>query len=515
MPKNGLQLAKPPATHAIRPGRPHPLGATPDAYGVNFAIFARHATGVELLLFDSYDNAEPTQVIPLDPGSNKSFFFWHVYVEGLCSGAHYAYRIEGPLDLSTGRRFNRNKVLIDPYARGNTRASRNRVGACGPEDNSASMRSVVIEAVYDREGDFPLNRPAPEMVIGENGAAMAYRSVWSIGLSRQLLDTKGIAQARDAGGLYQTDFLPGYRWSERSRRYRDVVRRFVNGEPGLLGAIASRIAGSADIEQAAGHLPLNSINLVARRAGLTLDGLVSYDDKHNCANGECNRDGLNNNLSWTCGLEGPFANADVEALRARQIRNFTAILLLSQGVPMFVAGDDVRRTRQGNSSADRQDNALSWFVWSLVQDNKDLLRFYRRMINFRKRTPALRRPRHFTGAVNMRGLKDMAWSACRLGEPDWHDPEGRALAFTLGGFGDEPDLHVMMNMYREPLAFDLPSGTGPRGSGLPGSKVHWYRVADTAMPAPDDIVELGSEVAISFPQYPVSGRSVVVLSTKS
>ena len=175
-----------------------------------------------------------------------------------------------------------------------------------------------------------------------------------------------------------------------------------------------------------------------------------------------------------------------------------------------MAGDEGSRARQGNSSADRQDNALSWFVWSLVQDNKDLLRFYRRMINFRKRTPALRRPRHFTGAVNMRGLKDMAWSACRLGEPDWQDPEGRALAFTLGGLGDEPDLHVMMNMCREPLAFDLPSGTGPGGS-----KVHWYRVVDTAMPAPDDIAEPGSEVAISVPRYPVSGRSVVVLSTKS
>jgi glycogen operon protein len=169
MPRNGLQLAESSVNHVIRPGQPHPLGATPDPSGVNFAIFSRHATGVELLLFGSHDDAEPAQVIHLDPRSNKTSFFWHVYVEGLRPGVHYGYRIDGPLDLSTGRRFNRNKVLIDPYARGNIKIARNRRGTFGSEDNlAASMRSVVIDtSAYDWEGDGTLNRPTTEMIIYE------------------------------------------------------------------------------------------------------------------------------------------------------------------------------------------------------------------------------------------------------------------------------------------------------------------------------------------------------------
>jgi isoamylase len=707
MPRNGVQrAAELPTTYTTRSGRPHPLGATPDAAGVNFAVFSRNATGVELLLFDNHDDAEPAQAIRLDPDRNRSFFFWHVYVEGLSAGVHYAYRVDGPAEPGTGHRFNRNKVLIDPYARGNTKTLWNREAACGPEDNlTTSMRSVVIDvSAYDWEGDRPLNRPTSEIIIyemhvggftasasagvqhpgtfrgvvekipylqelgvtavellpvfefddtailrqgpdgpltnywgystigffapaskycvmpesgrhveefrdmvkalhragisvildvvfnhtdegnhlgptinfkgldntiyyhlvasdrqyymdysgcgntvncnhpivqklivecleywvsdmhvdgfrfdegsiltrGEDGAPMAYPPVvWSIELSEQLLDTKVIAEAWDAGGLYQIGFFPGYRWSEWNGRYRDDVRRFVKGDTGLLGAVASRIAGSADIYQPQGHLPLNSINFVTCHDGFTLNDLVSYDEKHNWPNGECNRDGANDNLSWNCGVEGALDDPAVEALRLRQIRNFTTILLLSQGVPMFVAGDEVRRTQQGNNNAYCQDNALSWFDWSLVARNRDLLRFYRQIIGFRKRNAALHRPRYFTGAVNARGLKDMAWSACRLAEPDWKDPAGHALAFTMGGFGEEPDFHVMMNMYWEPLVFDVPPGSGSPAGGL-----HWVRVVDTALPAPDDIADPGSEVAISSLQYTVGGRSVVVLTSQ-
>ena len=156
--------------YQVEPGQVHPLGATPDQHGVNFSVFAKNATAVELLLFDEHDDVEPMQVIPFDPAVNKTFRFWHVYVRGLCPGVHYAYRVDGPTDLSgQGFRYNRNKVLIDPYARGNTNTLWNRVNACGPEDNLAtSMRSVVIDVDdYDWEGDRPLKRRMSESIIYE------------------------------------------------------------------------------------------------------------------------------------------------------------------------------------------------------------------------------------------------------------------------------------------------------------------------------------------------------------
>ncbi|MDH5637317.1 MAG: isoamylase, partial [Nitrospinota bacterium] len=477
-------------------GRQHPLGATVDESGVNFALFSQNATGVELLLFNKHDDPEPTQVIALDPKTNKSFHFWHVYVEGLKTGMHYAYRVDGPDEPWNGHRFNRNKVLIDPYAKGNTNNLWNRVNACGPNDNMrTSLRSVVIDHKgYDWEGDEPLRRPMNESVIyemnvrgftksknsnvkhpgtfrgvmekipylkelgvtavellpvfefdeteilrmdqegqplfnywgystvsffaphrafcvspedgthlnefrdmvkalhkagievildvvfnhtnegnhqgpvinfkgidnsiyyylvngdkqyymdysgcgntmncnhpimdkfiveclefwvnemhvdgfrfdegsilsrGEDGAPMAHPPVvWNIELSESLADVKIIAEAWDAAGLYQIGYFPGYRWAEWNGRYRDDVRKFVKGEPGTTGALAARMSGSADLYQASGHLPLNSINFVVCHDGFTLNDLVSYNEKHNWANGEGNNDGGNDNDSW-------------------------------------------------------------------------------------------------------------------------------------------------------------------------------------------------------------------------
>ena len=150
-------------------GSPHPLGATPGLDGVNFSLFSENATGVELLLFAAQDAAEPFQVIRLDPSVNKTFHFWHVFVRGLKAGAHYAYRVDGPFDPASGHRFNRNKVLIDPYARGNTNRVWKRSAAYGPEDNvTTSMRSVVIDTCdYDWEGDRPLHRPMEDTIIYE------------------------------------------------------------------------------------------------------------------------------------------------------------------------------------------------------------------------------------------------------------------------------------------------------------------------------------------------------------
>ncbi len=258
---------------------------------------------------------------------------------------------------------------------------------------------------------------------GEDGLPATHPPVvWRIELDDQLGTTKVMAEAWDAAGLYQVGHFPGDRWAEWNGRYRDEIRRFVRGDPGIVGAVASRIAGSADLYQSGGRLPINSINFVSCHDGFTLNDLVSYDQKHNEANGEANGDGINDNLSWNCGVEGETGDPAVNALRERQIRNFAAILLLSRGVPMFVAGDEARRTQQGNNNAYCQDNDVSWFDWTLPSQNAALVRFWKRMLEFRKQHAALRRGEFFSGAVNDRGLKDVAWHGAeaqpaRLGRP--------------------------------------------------------------------------------------------------
>ncbi|MGD0580735.1 MAG: glycogen debranching protein GlgX, partial [Bryobacteraceae bacterium] len=236
---------------------------------------------------------------------------------------------------------------------------------------------------------------------GEDGLPAEHPPVvWQIELDDDLANTKVTAEVWDAAGLYQIGHFPGDRWAEWNGRYRDDIRRFVKGDPGVVGAVASRIAGSADLYQNRGQLPVNSINFVNCHDGFTLNDLVSYNDKHNEANGEGNGDGINDNLSWNCGAEGESGDPAVNALRERQIRNLAAILLLSRGVPMFVAGDEARRTQQGNNNAYCQDNEVSWFDWTLPEKNAALVRFWKGMIGFRKRHDALRRGEFFSGAVN-------------------------------------------------------------------------------------------------------------------
>ncbi|MDJ0796486.1 MAG: glycogen debranching protein GlgX [Calothrix sp. MO_167.B12] len=687
--------------YQIEKGRPYHIGATVDRDGVNFSLFSEHATGVELLLFDRCDTVEPIQVITLDPAINKTFLFWHVYVRGLKPGIHYAYRVDGPNDPGSGHRFDREKVLIDPYARGNTKKLWQRGDACVPGDNLAtSMRSVVIDTSdYDWEGDRPLNRPMNETIIyemhvggftnaadsnvkhpgtfagviekipylqelgvtavellpifefddtevlrevdgkplknywgystmsyfaphpsycvnpehgshvrefrdmvkalhkagievildvvfnhtdegnhqgptfsfkgidndiyyylvsgnkqyyydytgcgntfncnhpigekfiidclrywveemhvdgfrfdegsvlsrGEDGAPMEHPPViWAIELNDILAETKVIAEAWDAAGLYQIGHFPGYRWAEWNGLYRDDIRRFVKGDAGIVNQVASRIAGSADLYQWRGHLPINSVNFIVAHDGFTLNDLVSYNDKHNEANGEGNRDGINDNLSWNCGAEGETNNQWINDLRERQIKNFATILMLSQGVPMMVMGDEVRRTQKGNNNSYCQDNEISWFDWNQVEQNQNLFRFWKLIINCRKQHSTIHRPRYFTGITNQRGLADISWHGCQLNSPGWQDEEARVLAFTLGGSDNEVDIHVMMNMYWEELNFEIPSVTGRQ----------WYRVVDTALASPQDIAESGQETLIANLNYTVGARSIVVLISK-
>jgi glycogen operon protein len=229
-----------------------------------------------------------------------------------------------------------------------------------------------------------------------------------------------------------------------------------------------------------------------------MNDLVSYNDKHNEANGEGNRDGVNDNLSWNCGVEGPTADAAIETLRARQMKNFFAILLLSRGVPMLLAGDELRRTQDGNNNAYNQDNVTSWIDWTLAETNREMLRFVQRMIAFRKCHPALWQPVFYTGAIRDDGRRDIAWHGTRLGQPGFDDPEARALACTIAGVNGTPDLHVMMNMFWEPLDFEVPAGA-------------WQVAVDTFAAAPYDIIDVEEEGREVRESTVVRERSIVVL----
>jgi isoamylase len=329
--------------------------------------------------------------------------------------------------------------------------------------------------------------------------------LWDIESDPVLAGTKLIAEAWDAAGLYQVGYFPGTRWAEWNGRYRDTIRRFVRGDSGLLGDVAKRMAGSSDLYQPCGRAPTNSVNFITCHDGFTLNDLVSYNGKHNEANGEGNRDGNDDNLSWNCGREGPSDDPGLEAFRDRQVKNFAAILLLSQGVPMISMGDEVRRTQQGNNNAYCQDNELSWFDWQQVDRHAEVLRFFQLMVALRKTHPVLHRSRFFVGEKNERGVPDLAWHGCELNAPGWGDPGGRALAFTLGAVeGEHDDLHIILNMADGALDFELPPVEGRT----------WYRAVDTALPSPHDIADPGSEQRIDGPTYLATGRSVVVLSSR-
>jgi isoamylase len=687
--------------YLVEPGNRYPFGAWPDSNGVNFSIFSRNATQVELLLFGQPDSQTPFQIIALDPIVNRTFFAWHVYVKGLRPGACYNWRVAGPSDdtAHTGWRFDARKALVDPWSRAVCDIHWERSRAVADEANvDSAIRGIVVDGSgYDWEGDEPLYRRAEELVIyelhvggftrhpssavahpgtfagliekipylqelgishvelmpvmafdeqdvpqgvaglglknywgysthsffaphpgycasrdadgplngfrnlvkalhragigvildvvfnhtaegGEGGPTINFKGfgnemfyhldplnreryvdytgcgnsvnanhplvarfitecleywvkqmhvdgfrfdlasalargedgrpqyhapvLWSIEFSDALARTRLIAEAWDAGGLYQVGDFPGFRWLEWNGRYRDVVRRFVRGDPGIIGEVAGRLAGSSDLYQAGGRLPVNSINFVTSHDGFTLYDQVSYNEKHNAANGEDNRDGHGDNLSWNCGHEGDTDDANILALRRRQAKNFVAILLLSHGVPMLLAGDEVLRTQNGNNNAWCQDNELSWFDWTLTRSNAEMLRFVREMIAFRKRHASLRRRHFLTGRPPGRGeLADVTWHGYELERPLWDDGEARLLAYTLAAV--EPGaahLHIVLNM----------SDQGHKLAFPPMVDRAWYRIIDSARAAPMDIVPPARQRPARSPHYLAAARSVLV-----
>ncbi len=309
-----------------------------------------------------------------------------------------------------------------------------------------------------------------------------------------LADTKIIAEAWDAAGAYQVgtfaslcwpDTFAHCRWAEWNGRYRDDVRRFWRGDPGMVPAFATRIAGSSDLYQPGGRYPYHSINFITSHDGFTLNDLVSYNHKHNEENGEDNRDGENNNNSYNYGVEGPTWHKGINLIRLRQIKNMMATLLLSQGVPMILFGDECRRTQRGNNNAYCQDNSISWFNWKLVHRHRELWRFVQALIAFRKREPTVRRKDFLTGLpVRPGGFPDVSWFNPAGGPVDWTNA-GRSLTCFLAAFPhredpNRPNHHILLMFHAapEPTRFVIPA----MARGLA-----WRLFIDTSRMSPNDI----------------------------
>ena len=321
-----------------------------------------------------------------------------------------------------------------------------------------------------------------------------------------LRDVKLIAEPWDAAGLYQVGTFPGEgRWADWNGRYRDDIRKFWRGDPDMTTALATRLCGSDDLFHGRG--PLHSINFICCHDGFTLNDLVSYNHKHNEANGEGNRDGNDASWSWNCGAEGPTDDPKILALRRRQVRNLLTTLMVSQGVPMIMGGDEFLRTQHGNNNAWCQDNSLSWVDWALRQQNADFVRFVKMLIAFRKAHPSLRRRTFFSG--DRGGLPpEIVWHGVEPAKPDF-SYNSHSLAFALDGrCTDRPnfvdrDIYVAMNAYVRPLEFQIPAAP----SGRP-----WRRKLDTALPAPDDIVDddQGPHVPV-LERYRVESHATIIL----
>ena len=326
--------------------------------------------------------------------------------------------------------------------------------------------------------------------------------LWDIESDPLLAGTKLIAEAWDAAGLYQVGTFVGDTWQEWNGRFRDDVRRFLKGENSSVSGLATRLLGSPDIYGQDEREAEQSINFVTCHDGFTLNDLVSYNEKHNEANGENNRDGSNDNLSWNCGAEGPTDDPAIEAVRDRQVKNFLALLLVSVGTPMLHMGDEVRRTQLGNNNAYCQDNDISWFDWSLLDRHAGIHHFVRELNAFRQRRDVVT-----TGIkLSLNQLLQQArieWHGVALHSPDWSE-NSHSLAFTVHGMQARFLLHGMLNAYWEPLTFELPRVPDE-------SQQRWRRCVDTALVPPEDFYTWEKAPSLAQTTYVVQPRSVVFL----
>lgn len=330
----------------------------------------------------------------------------------------------------------------------------------------------------------------------------------SLAFDPVLARCKLIAEAWDAGGLYQVGSFPAYgRWAEWNGKYRDTLRKFLKGDT-TVGELAQRLQGSPDLYALSGRVPATSINFISCHDGFTLMDIVSYNYKHNEANGENNNDGGNDNDSWNCGWEGPTDNLDINALRHRQIKNALAMLMVSQGVPMILSGDEIGRTKNGNNNTYCHDNHLNWLDWSLLEKNADLFKFFKNCIAFRKAHPVLRNPDHFQNRDYVgSGYPDISWHGTKAWYADWST--NHTIAFLLcgkhakQGLVEDNYIYVAMNMHWETQWFEIP--------GLPSER-QWKIFANTGANSPEDSWEPGTEPLLENQNgLLLRDRSVVIL----
>jgi isoamylase len=706
-----LKKTKMGKTFQVGAGRPLPLGTHKRDNGINFAVFSRHANRVWLELFDNPRAKAPSTVIELPSGKHRTGDIWHVWVKGIAHGQTYAFRMDGPYLPEQGHRFNRNKLLLDPYAtalvgtarwdfacaRGFDAHSPLKDLSYSTADDALWMaKCLVIDNRFDWQGDRPLrhlwsntiiyethvrgltihpssgvknpgtflgviekipyfkelgitavelmpvqefneneleltnpltgerlqnywgyntvsffapkesyscgkqpgcqvsefktmvkelHRAGIEVILdivlnhtaegNEVGPTLSFRGIensiyymlegnrrfyrdysgcgntlncnhpivrdyildclryWVVEmhvdgfrfdlasvLGRDengnmlpnpplleriaedpiLREVKLIAEAWDAGGAYQVGSFPGQPWSEWNGCYRDDVRRFWRGDPGMVGALASRMCGSADLYQRSGKEPLNSINFITCHDGLTLNDVVSYKDKHNGGNSEDNRDGTSEDFSDNYGFEGQTNNSAIEVVRLRQLKNMLATLLISRGVPMLLGGDEFRRTQHGNNNAYCQDNEVSWYDWELLLRNHELFRFTRQIIAFRKAHDVLRAERFYTD-------RDVHWFNHDGGHPNW-GASSQTLGCLIYPENDKGDItsHAICLLFNTggfETEFMLPAAPGDG---------RWYLAVNTAKLTPDDIRETGNEKMLDVQtSYVLQPGSMVIL----
>jgi glycogen operon protein len=675
-------------------GESYPLGSTLYPGGVNFSLFCRNGTLVELLLFDNVDDINPSRIITLSDQDNKSYHYWHIFIKHLQAGQLYAYRIHGPYKSSQGHWFDAEKILLDPYAKAVAIPAGYRRRAFTKPGNVSvpAMKSVVADlSVYDWEGDRHLRRPFSQTIIyelhvggftrhssseiesakrgtfagvvekipylldlgitavellpvfqfdeqdapdglinywgyspvsffalhqrygmgnnplqildefrdmvkafhkagievildvvynhtaegGIGGPTYCFRGIdnsiyylldkdsysyanysgcgntlnanhpivrrlildslhfwvtemhvdgfrfdlasilsrdengkplknppllWDIESDPVFSGVKLIAEAWDAAGLYQVGSFVGDSWKEWNGKFRDDVRSFIKGDKGMISKLVTRLVGSPDMYGHQEREPERSINFVTCHDGFTLNDLVSYNQKHNEANRESNRDGENNNLSWNGGEEGETDNEFIWNLRNKQIRNFLTITLLSIGAPMISMGDEIRRTQNGNNNAYCQDNELAWFNWNLLNKNKEIHRFVKHLIRGRLRRD-MSKPGFSMSLNQLLNRAPITWHGLKLRKPDW-SYHSHSIAFTIKSLSGEFVTHFMLNAYGQALKFELPV-PDPNGS--------WKRWIDTSLDSPDDICRWSKAMTVKGNDYLVDAHSIVVL----
>ena len=328
--------------------------------------------------------------------------------------------------------------------------------------------------------------------------------LWDIESDPVLAGTKLIAEAWDAAGLYQVGSFIGDSWKEWNGKFRDDVRSFLRGDNDTVSRFATRTMGSPDMYGDQNREPEQSINFVTCHDGFTLYDLVSYNTKHNEANGEQNRDGTNDNGSWNCGVEGPTEDTSIALIRTRQIKNFLAITFLSIGAPMIWMGDEVKRTQRGNNNAYCHDNDLTWFDWTLTEKNHSLFRFVKMLIKFRLERD-LSKDEYRMNLKELLEQATMTWHGVNINKPDWSE-NSHSIALTVQSLNEKTLMHYMVNAYTSPLQFELPLANN-------GKEYIWKRWMDTSLESPEDICVQNDAKEVKN-SYFVDAHSMAVLSAQ-